>query len=298
MKKTSLVVILILLVSAVGFLGYRYVHKLNQPEIRISSNPWVGFTPFIYAQEQGWLKDTPFRFMWLVGLSENRRLYERGFTQGFTATQYELLHFKNPKQLETVFLIDRSNGADAILSNRTLAALQAESAPIKVYLERGSLQRDMFHAFIQENALTGHAFKFVNSAQNTMLLQKPGAGPMIMLSYSPYLTQLHEHGFNTIASTKSLKSFAVVDGLFVNRQVYVENKPYFSELKAIFDRALAVFNADPKAYYESVRGYLEGETFEQFMASTRNVIWLNGHVDPEILKHLQTQGVQIDQRIP
>lgn len=296
--KNLLAVVVILLVSAMGFLGYRYVHKLNQPEIRISSNPWVGFTPFIYAQEQGWLKDTPFRFNWLVGLSENRRLYEGGFTQGFTATQYELLHFKDPRQFETVFLIDRSDGADALLSNRSLTALRAESAPIKVYLERGSLQRDMFHAFIKENALTGHTFQLINSVQNSMLLLKPSAEPMILISYAPYLTQLHDHGFETIASTRSLKSFAAVDGLFVNRRVYEDNKPNFSKLKAIFDRSLAVFKANPKAYYESVRGYLEGETFEQFMASTRDVVWLNGHVDHKILDHLRAQGVLIDQRIP
>lgn len=295
--KKKLTIILVLLVSAAGFFGYRYIHKLNQPEIRISSNPWVGFTPFIYAQEQGWLKGTPFRFNWLVALSENRRLYESGFTQGFTATQYELLYFKHPQQLETAFLIDRSYGADAILSNRTLAALQAESAPITVYMERGSLQRDMFHAFVRENGLEGRTFEFVNSVQNNMLLLKPSAKPVVLVSYEPYLTRLHEHGFQTIASTRSLKSFAAVDGLFVNRQVYLKNKPYFVELKAIFDRALAVFKADPKAYYESVQGYLEGETFEQFMASTRNIIWLNSHVDPEILTHLQTQGVQINQRM-
>lgn len=296
--KNPLVVLLILFVSAAGFLGYRYAHKLNQPEIRISSNPWVGYTPFIYAQEQGWLKDTPFRFMWLVGLSENRRLFERGFTQGFTATQYELLHLKEPQQLETAFLIDRSDGADAVLSNRSLAALQAESGPITVYLERGSLQRDMFHAFVKESGLTGHTFEFVNSAQNTMLLVRPSVGPVILISYSPYLTQLQEHGFETIASTHTLKSFAVVDGLFVDRNVFLDNKSYFAELKGVFDRALAVFRSDPHAYYESVRGYLEGETFEQFMNSTHNVVWLNAHVDPEILTHLRTQGVRVDQRIP
>jgi NitT/TauT family transport system substrate-binding protein len=296
--KRILAIILVLLIPAMGFFGYRYMHKLNQPEIRISSNPWVGFTPFIYAQEQGWLKDTPFRFNWLVGLAENRRLYESGFTQGFTATQYELLHFKDPRQFETVFLIDRSNGADALLSNRTLTALQAESGPIKVYLERGSLQRDMFHAFVKENGLKGHTFEFVNSVQNKMLLLKPSAEPMVLISYAPYLTQLHAHGFETIASTRSVKSFSAVDGLFVDRNVYADNKPSFFKLKAIFDRALAVFKADPKAYYESLQGYLEGETFEQFMASTRNVVWLNGLVDPGILTHLQAQGVQIDQRIP
>lgn len=296
--KNPLVVLLILFVSAAGFFGYRYAHKLNQPEIRISSNPWVGYTPFIYAQEQGWLKDTPFRFMWLVGLSENRRLFERGFTQGFTATQYELLHLKEPQQLETAFLIDRSDGADAVLSNRSLAALQAESGPITVYLERGSLQRDMFRAFVKENGLAGHTFEFINSAQNTMLLLKPSVEPAILISYSPYLTQLQEHGFEIIASTHTLKSFAVVDGLFVDRNVFLDNKAYFVQLKGIFDRALAVFRSDPRAYYESVRGYLEGETFEQFMNSTHNVVWLNAHVDPEVLTHLRAQGVRVDQRIP
>lgn len=296
--KKILAIVLALLIPVIGFLGYRYMHKLNQPEIRISSNPWVGFTPFIYAQEQGWLKDTPFRFNWLVSLSENRRLYESGFTQGFTATQYELLHFSDPKQFETVFLIDRSNGADALLSNRSLTALQAESGPIKVYLERGSLQKDMFHAFVRENGLKGHTFEFVNSEQNKMLLLKPSAEPMILISYAPYLTQLQAHGFVMIASTRSLKSFSAVDGLFVNRQVYADNKSSFLKLKAIFDRALAVFRADPKAYYESLQGYLDGETFEQFMASTRDIVWLNGHVDPRVLDYLRAQGVQIDQRIP
>ena len=220
------------------------------------------------------------------------------FTQGFTATQYELLHLKEPQQLETAFLIDRSDGADAVLSNRSLAALQAESGPITVYLERGSLQRDMFHAFVTESGLTGHNFEFINSAQNTMLLIRPSVGPVILISYSPYLTQLQEHGFEIIASTHTLKSFAVVDGLFVDRNVFLDNKSYFAELKGIFDRALAVFRSDPRAYYESVRGYLEGETFEQFMNSTHNVVWLNAHVDPEILTHLRAQGVRVDQRIP
>ncbi|ACX96640.1 lipoprotein [Halothiobacillus neapolitanus] len=297
MRKTY-IALLGLLIIAASALGYRYVENLDHPEIRISSNPWVGFTPFIYAQEKGWLKNTPFRFLWLVDLSENRRLYENGFVQGFTATQYELLHFAHPDALETVFLTDRSNGADAILSNRTLAALQAESKPIKVYLERDSLQRDMFHAFINENGLKDHAFELTNRAQEMMLLLKPGPAPMLVLSYSPYLTQLHQHGFQTIASTRSLKSFIVVDGLFVNRQVYAKNRADFVKLKEIFDRALAVFHSDPKTFYDSVKGYLEGQTFDQFMASTRDIVWLDQQVDPEMLKYMKRQGVRVDERIP
>ncbi len=297
MRKTY-IALLGLLIIAASALGYRYVSNLDQTEIRISSNPWVGFTPFIYAQEKGWLKNTPFRFLWLVELSENRRLYENGFVQGFTATQYELLHFPHPDALEAAFLIDRSNGADAILSNRSLAALQAESKPIKVYLERGSLQRDMFHAFINENGLKDHAFELINRSQEMLLLLKPDAEPMLLLSYSPYLTQLQLHGFQTIASSRSLKSFIVVDGLFVNRQVYAEHRADFVKLKEIFDRALAVFHSDPKIFYETVKGYLEGQTFDQFMTSTHDIVWLNQQVDPEMLRHLKRQGVRVDGRIP
>ncbi len=74
MRKTY-IALLGLLIIAASALGYRYVSNLDQTEIRISSNPWVGFTPFIYAQEKGWLKNTPFRFLWLVDLFENPRLY-------------------------------------------------------------------------------------------------------------------------------------------------------------------------------------------------------------------------------
>ncbi len=209
-----------------------------------------------------------------------------------------MLHFAHPDALETVFLTDRSNGADAILSNRTLAALQAESKPIKVYLERGSLQRDMFHAFINENDLNDHAFELINRTQELMLLLKPGPAPMLLLSYSPYLTQLQLHGFQIIASSRSLKSFIVVDGLFVNRQVYAEHRADFVKLKEIFDRALAVFHSDPKIFYETVKGYLEGQTFDQFMTSTHDIVWLNQQVDPEMLRHLKRQGVRVDERIP
>ncbi len=297
MRKTY-IALLGLFIIGTSVLVYRYVSNLDQTEIRISSNPWVGFTPFIYAQEKGWLKNTPFRFLWLVDLSENRHLYERGFVQGVTATQYELLHFAHPDELEAVFLTDRSYGADAILSNRTLAALQAESKPIKVYLERDSLQINVFHSFINENGLKDHAFELINGSQAMMVLLKPGPEPVLLLSYSPYLTQLHQHGFKTIASTHSLKSFVVVDGLFVNRRVYAENRADFVKLKEIFDRALAVFHADPKTYYETVKGYLEGETFDQFMTSTHGIVWLNQHVDPDILAHLKSQGFHVVEKMP
>lgn len=294
-KKGLLVALLILLVSAMGVWGSHTIQKLTQPQIRISSNPWVGFTPFMYAQEKGWLKNTPFRFLWFDSLSENQRLYERGFTQGFTATQYEMLRVKDHSHLTLAFLIDRSNGADAVLSNRSLEELRADPAPIRVFLERGSLQRDLFNAFVTENGLAGHAFDLVNTGQSNMLLQKPGPKPVILLSYAPYMTTLREQGFKVIASTRSLKSFAVIDGLFVNRDTLRSNRSDFIDLKKIFNRALEAMESDPKGFYETVHGYLEGETYAQFMASVHNIYWLNGPADAHILKLLGQQDVSTNE---
>jgi NitT/TauT family transport system substrate-binding protein len=216
MKKKIVFFPVIIVLLLGGFFGYRYVMGIAQDEIRISSNPWVGFTPFIYAQEKGWFDRTHFRFVWQVDLTENVRLFERGFTQGFTATQYEMLHAKNPSELVPVFLIDRSDGADVILSNQTVQALAATTGPIMVYLERDSMQSDLFNAFIHEYGLSDRKFVFINSAQKSMTEIKPVKSPMILLSYAPYASQLLDNGFRPIASTKTLKSFSVIDALFVN----------------------------------------------------------------------------------
>ncbi|HEX5670992.1 MAG TPA: hypothetical protein VFX66_05595, partial [Sulfuricurvum sp.] len=131
--KKLFVILSVLLVFVGGSYGVWKIYTAsNRTEIRISTNPWVGFTPFIYAQEKGWLEETPFRFLWVVDLSENARLFDMGFAEGFTATQYELSHFKNQEKFTTAFLIDKSDGADAVLSNRTLEQLRHSKEKIAV----------------------------------------------------------------------------------------------------------------------------------------------------------------------
>lgn len=160
---------LILLFLIVGTAALYYVSRpVESSKIRISTNPWVGFTPFIYAQEKGWLENTPFRFIWLVDLSDNARLYERGFTQGFTATQYELSHFKNKNNIKPVFLIDRSHGADAIVSNYSIEKLHTMKEKVDVYLEQGTLNDDFFDAFVAENKLEKVHFHKINGSQKSI----------------------------------------------------------------------------------------------------------------------------------
>lgn len=296
-KKIVFFSVMLVLVLG-GIFGTRYVMGLAQGEIRISSNPWVGFTPFIYAQEKGWFDRTPFRFVWQVDLTENVRLFERGFTQGFTATQYEMLHAKNPSELVPVFLIDRSDGADLILSNQKIAQFSETTGSIQVYLERDSMQSDMFNAFVREYGLIDRKFVFINSAQKSMTEIKPTDTPIILFSYAPYASQLVENGFRPIASSHTLKSFSIVDALFVNKHIVDQDHNQFKTLKRIYERALDELHENPKEYYKTIQGYLEDQTFTQFMQSTQEIEWFVAAPPAKILMQLREQGINTNQLLP
>ncbi|BBP01423.1 hypothetical protein [Sulfuriferula nivalis] len=297
MKKIILFIVLFVVLIG-SYFEYRYVTSRPHDEIRISSNPWVGFTPFIYAQEKGWLEKTPFRFVWQVDLTENSRLYERGFTQGFTATQYELLHFKDRSHIKPVFLIDRSAGADVVLSNWTLDSLRHTHQPITVYLEVGSLQDDFFKAFVRENGLANLKFVLTNSSQKSMVKIQPAQVPIIVLSYAPYASELIRHGFSAIASTQTMQSFFVIDALYMDERYVDQREQQYQALKEIFDRALERFHTNPQEYYETIHGYLEGQSYDEFMATTTQIAWLDHSKNAAILQQLQSQHIGTDRLLP
>ncbi len=294
MKKIAyiLVFILVFLGSLLGV--WKVLQHSSKEEIRISSNPWVGFTPFIYAQEKGWLEETPFKFIWLVDLSDNARLFEKGFSDGFTATQYEFLHFKNKEELTTVFLIDQSYGADAVLSNRTLEALHQTNEKISVYLEMGSFNQDMFSAFIRENNLDKKKFILIDSSQKSMELVSKSKKPIILITYAPYISKIKQNGFTVIASTRTLTTFHVVDALFAKKSSFEVNQEDYQQLEDIFKRALAQMRKNPKEFYATISGYLEGESYHDFLITTQHIRWIEKDIPPHIIKTFKEQSIPTD----
>ncbi len=297
MSKATKIWLLTLTILFAVFGSYFYQRPAEQ-QIRISSNPWVGFTPFIYAQEKGWLNVTPFRFSWLVDLTENARLYEGGFTKGFTATQYELLHFEDYRHIKPIFLIDRSAGADGILSNHSLDELRKIRGEILVYLELGSLNQDLFNAFVKENGLEGISFTFRNVSQKTMAQLDAKGPPSIVISYAPYMSHLLNHGFVKVASTQTLKSVFVIDALFVNEDVIKGREEDLQRLRNIFDLAHNRLTTDPHEFYNVIRSYLEGQSFEEFMASVSQIEWLNRADPTPYIQQLQKQNISTQQMLP
>ena len=299
MKKARILgFVLLLLLASVAVLYYYVNRPTASSKIEISTNPWVGFTPFIYAQEKGWLENTPFHFMWLVDLTDNARLYDRGFTQGFTATQYELLHFKNKNTIKPVFLIDRSYGADAIVSNRSLSEIRSDNKAIKVYLERGSLNDDFFQAFVAENRLEKTSFQLIDASQKSIANLQKRDDPIVILTYQPYLSGLLKKGFRPLASTRTMENFFVIDALFVDEAVFVGKEKEFAHLKELFALGVSRLHDDPHEYYETIKGYLEGQSYEEFMATTTQIEWLHQKLPEKIIHHLEMQQVKTDRLLP
>lgn len=290
-------VLLFLILIAATLYFYSSRHSDLQ-KIQISTNPWVGFTPFIYAQEKGWLENTPFKFIWLVDLSDNSRLYERGFTQGFTATQYELLHFKNHSHIKPIFLIDRSYGADAIVSNQTLDQIRSIKEPIDVYLEQGSLNDDFFEAFIVENHLKSNKFHKIDTSQKSVSLIPIAGKPVIIISYQPYLSGLLKQGFQPLASTRTMNSFFVIDALFLDEKTFIGNEKEFENLKSIFNRARKQLHDHPQEFYATIEGYLEGQSYEEFMLTTTQIQWLDDSNSNPLIEHLHNQQIETNRLLP
>jgi NitT/TauT family transport system substrate-binding protein len=294
MKKLFIIFASLLLLAGAGFGVWRVFVSSKHQEIKISTNPWVGFTPFMYAQEKGWLEKTPFKFIWLVDLSDNARLFDKGFSQGFTATQYELLHFKNKEDLTTVFLIDQSYGADAILSNRTLAQIAKSQEKISIYLEMGSLSQDIFNTFIRENGLDKNKFLLVNSSQKSMEVLAKSDKPVILITYEPYVSQMKNKGLSVVASTRTLKTFHAIDALFAKKSLIQEHRDDFQNLEDIFERAQEQLRKDPKEFYTTIAGYLEGESYEDFMSSTHQIQWIESNAPVQITDALKNQNIPTD----
>ncbi|MFY9142861.1 hypothetical protein [Sulfuricurvum sp.] len=299
MRKARILGFVLLFLMGSTALWYFYISRTSESsKIQISTNPWIGFTPFIYAQEKGWLENTPFRFMWLVDLSDNARLYDRGFTQGFTATQYELLHFKNKNTIKPVFLVDRSFGADAIVSNCSMDEIRSAKKKIDVYLERGSLNDDFFDAFIAEYALNEAKFHKIDASQKSISTLEKTDSPMIIISYQPYLSGLLKKGFRPLASTQTMNTFFVIDALFVDEKVIKGREKEFVHLKELFSLGVDRLRSDPREYYDTIKGYLEGQSYDEFMATTTQIEWLYQKRPEEIIRHLDAQQVKTDRLLP
>lgn len=260
-------------------------------EIRIATNSWIGYAPLFYARETGELKKLNMKLLTNVSLAEASEIFEVAKAELVTTTQHEYFSLKESiPDLQPIILIDRSNGADMILSNTTLQNLYTAKT-IYAYLESDSINNELLKAFLEKNELTNQNIVFINSDQlqiSDLANNKDKA--MLIVTYSPYNSKLEAKGFRELASTKDTDKLIVIDALCAKNSLYQTEKKRLQQLKIVIDNAIEEIERDPKKVYEVTAKYLDNITYEEFLHSLNSIKWINKNRSKEFNEKLERLG--------
>ncbi|WP_368029079.1 hypothetical protein [Arcobacter sp. s6] len=263
--------------------------EYNNKKIKISTTTWLGYTPLLYAKEKNWLEPLNIKLLNVVSLSENVNLYKSGNSDAFVGTQYEYtLLLKDNKNLIPIMIFNKSNGGDVILSNLSIDKLVKTDKIIDAYLEIDSINSILLNDFLKNNNLQNKTINYINEDQSNISRLKANnlINPTLIITYIPYNNILEKNLFIEVSSTKNNNNLLIIDGLYTSENFYYENQETFISLKKLIDKAILNLKNNPKEYYETIKPYLINSTYEEFIASLDEIIWLNKDISKEILHKL------------
>jgi NitT/TauT family transport system substrate-binding protein len=281
----------IILIASVACLDVCTSNR-NKP-IHISASNWIGYTPLFYIHEKAWMKNV-IEFSPVSSLMESEKMFQAGITDGFVGTQYEYEHSRLVSgSLVPVILIDRSNGADSILSNATFDELVQSRNVITVYMETQSVNYSLFRSFLEEHNLSGDRFKAVNRDQVSIAAMTAVPPPVMLVTYEPYKTELIKNGFMEIANTRDM-NLLVLDALFIEEDILNSRRKDIVSLKRNLQLALDALQNDPQEFYETVKPYLDKQTYQDFSKALGNIEWLLKDPTEGFSIILEKNGIPLD----
>lgn len=289
MKKIVLYVILLIIV-VIGVYN-TFIHNNKEP-IKIVTTSWVGYSSLCFADSKGWLKSSNIELVRTDSLSESAALFATQNVDAFVGTQYEYHNNKiNYPNLSTLFLFDKSNGGDVIMSNMTISDLV--KAPIlHVYLEQDSINKIMFDKFVEIYKLDKKNIKFYNIDQKqSSNIKNNKNDAIIIVTYIPFNYDLEKSGFNIILSTKDRHDILVIDGLYVDKVFFENNRKEFIELIKHLNTANDVLNKNPREFYNQIKPYLKNTTYDEFITNMNDITILDSKNSTAIKNSLKNDKI-------
>ncbi|MEA2028958.1 MAG: hypothetical protein U9N49_08280, partial [Campylobacterota bacterium] len=255
------------------FLGFGGCNSKPNKPLTIVVNPWIGYIPFFYMQESGWLENKNIKVSSVVSLIESVKMIESGMADAMGGTQIEFNHLNNVLQVEPYLFLDRSNGADAIFANRSIDEIKRLNKPIEVFLEKGSINELMLELFAKKYKLELSHFYIQNFDQYTISRLALQKDPIMIITYEPYLEDIKKNGYRMIANSND-EGFNIIDVLIVTQ---IAQKRYQEELKllhTLYRQAIQELQKDPQAFYEKIKVHLDGQSYDDFIGSIRGIEWI------------------------
>lgn len=282
MKKVFFFLLLIILLAG--------CNDDQKPQLKISVNSWIGYTPIFYAYDKGWLEAYNIKILNPVSLAESMYLYNASNADALTGTQYEFKQLKkNHPDLAPLMLFNRSNGGDMILSNQSIAQLKQTQKVIDVYLEIDSVNSELIKDFISYHHFNKHQLRYINKDQAIIARMKniSAETPVIIVTYVPYNIPLEKQGLKIIASTREKDVLTVIDALYATQGTNNQHREQFKYLKKQVDRATEVLKKNPEEFYQHVKYYIQDITYQEFITALHDIEWINDKSPVEIKKELQ-----------
>ena len=255
--------------------------------LKISATTWIGYIPLFYAKEKGWLKPLNIKLLHVSSLAENMYLYEAGNSDAYAGTQYEYsILSQDIKSLQPIMMFDRSNGGDLVMGNFSIEALQNTTLEIDAYLELDSINNTLLKDFLSKYKLQDKNINYINKDQTQIKQLQANSKPTLAITYIPYNFTLEKQGFMELASTKDSLDLLVVDALFTRIEIYDAHKKQFSELKKLVDKGVEALKKDPKEFYETVKPYILEMSYDEFVHSLDDIVWINRDISPELKQRM------------
>lgn len=276
MKKIVLIHLLII------FLFSACSYKEDK-KLKISITNWIGYSPIIYAKEKNWLNSLNIKILNVASLSENLYLYSAGNSDAFVGTQYEYTIAKHKySSLIPLILFDRSNGGDVIMGNQSIDKY-SQDVSIDAYLEMDSINSILLQDFIKKYELNADKIKYINKDQLyiSTLKNKEIKNPTLITTYIPYNEQLKKNGFIELTSTANNPDLLIIDALFVTKEKFNRYKEEFKKLKTYIDKAIKNLNNNPKEYYLTIKKHYPEITYEDFIDSLEQIVWINKDLEKQ-----------------
>ncbi|GIT97675.1 hypothetical protein [Sulfurovum sp. TSL1] len=263
--------------------------SISQP-LRISTNLWIGYSPFFYMQQKGWLKDHNIEIVNVVSLSENMQMYESGFVNAFTGTQYEFEQMKKKTpDLEPMILLDRSLGGDVIMGNRDIHTLK-KAQKINVYLEIDSVNKVLLDSFTELYGINPSVLHLINKDSDNSSMLEMADEPTLIITYTPYDMLLKKNGYKVVDTTKNV-SFFMMDALYTDlktREKYAEELAVLNQLIA---KALDHLKKDPEEYFSTVQIYFNYKDKNAFMQALTSIQWIYNDRSLPLLEQLELHHI-------
>ena len=259
--------------------------------LKISATTWIGYIPLFYAKEKGWLKPLNIKLLHVSSLAENMYLFEAGNSDAYTGTQYEYnILSKNMKSLKPIMMFDRSNGGDLVMGNLSIEDLQNTTSQIDAYLELDSINNTVLKDFLLKYKLEGKNINYRNRDQVAIKQLQADSKPTLAVTYIPYNLALEKQGFVELASTKDSLDLLVVDAMFTRTETSNAHEKQFSELKKLVDKSIESLKKDPKEFYTTVQPYISDMSYDEFVDSLGDIVWINRDISPELKQRMNQEN--------